>query len=161
MHGIFHMIIMYLGIMGEKISDTGLRDLIAQSGVVAIGSVGKILSVKMYNRSIRAHNFVYEALYRCLLNRMEDNKTEDHELASTISDIQDKVNEFSEEITQVSHDVFIERGCFEQFNNGVVDYKQYLENTFDLAKIRLSYLLMIELLLTFYLLHVPVIGICY
>ena len=32
---------------------------------------------------------------------MEDNNTEDHELASTIPDIQDKVTEFSGEITQI------------------------------------------------------------
>ena len=53
----------------------------------------------MYNRSVRAHKLVYEAPYRCLLNRMEDNNTEDSELASTISHIQDKVNKFSEDIT--------------------------------------------------------------
>ena len=48
---------------------------------------------------------------------MEDNKTEDHELASIVSHIQHKVNEISEEITQISHDKFIESDCFEQFNN--------------------------------------------
>ena len=50
-------------------------------------------------------------------------------MASTVSDIQDKENEFSEEITQLSHEEFIESECFEQFNNGVIDYKQYLEST--------------------------------
>ena len=65
---------------------------------------------------------------------MEDNDTEDHELASTISDIQDKVTDFSEEITQISHDEFIESDCFEKFNSAVIDYKQYLESTSDLAK---------------------------
>ena len=147
MLGIFHMIMMYLGIIGKKFSDVGLKDLIIQSDVVATGSVDKALSGKMYNRSICDHKIVYETLYRCLLNRMEDNNTEDHKLASTISDIQEKVTEFSEEITQISHDEFIERHCFEQFNNDVIDYKQYLENTFKLAKFLLSYLLMVELLL--------------
>ena len=99
MLGIFHVIMMYLGITSKKVSDTGLKDLIIQSDVVATGSLDKALSGKMYNRSVRAHKIVYEALYRCLLNRMEDNNTENHELASTISDIQDKVTEFSEEIT--------------------------------------------------------------
>ena len=101
----------------------------------------------MYNRSVRAHKIVYEAFYRCLLNRVEYNNTEDHELASTISDIQDKVTEFSEVILQISHDEFIESSFFEQFNNAVTDYKQYLESTSDLAKFWLSYLSMVELLL--------------
>ena len=118
-----------------------------KSDVVATESVDKTLSGKIYNRSVRAHKIVYEALYRCLLNRTEDNNTEDHELASTIPDIQDKVTEFSEEITQISHDEFIESHCFEQFNNAVIDYKQYLESTSDLAKFWLSYLSMVELLL--------------
>ena len=38
---------------------------------------------------------------------MEDNNTEDYKLAPSISDIQDQVTEFSEEITQISHDEFI------------------------------------------------------
>ena len=101
MFGIFHMIMMYLGIIGRNISHAGLKDLIIQSDVVATGSVDKALSGKMYNPFVRAHKIVYEALYRCLLNGMEDNNTEDHELASTISDIQDKVTEFSGEITQI------------------------------------------------------------
>ena len=78
---------------------------------------------------------------------MEDNNTEDSELASTISDIQVKVNKCSEDITQISHDEFIGSDCFEQFNNAVIGYKQYLESTSDLAKFWLSYLSMVELLL--------------
>lgn len=51
---------------------------------------------------------------------MEDNNTEHHESALTISNTQNKVNEFSEEITQISHDEFIDSDCFEQFNNAVM-----------------------------------------
>ena len=154
MLGIFHMIMMYLGIIGKKFSDASLKDLVVQSDVVATGSADKALSGKMYNRSVRAHKLVYEALYRCLLNRMEDNNPEDSELASTIFDIQDTVNKFSEDITQISHEEFIESDCFEQFNNAVIDYKQYLESTSDLAKFWLSYLSMVELLLnTLYATH--------
>ena len=146
MLGIFHMITMYFDIIGNKFSDAGFKNLIIQSDVVAAGSVDKALSGKMYNPFVRAHKIVYEALYRCSLNRMEDNNTEDHELASTISDIQGKVTEFSEEITQISHDEFIESDCFEKFN-AVIDYKQYLESKSDLAKFWLSYLSLMELLL--------------
>ena len=67
--------------------------------MVATGSVNKALSGKMYNRLVCAHKLVYEALHRCLLNRMEDNNTEDYELISTISGIQNNVSEISEEIT--------------------------------------------------------------
>ena len=96
---IIHMMMMYLGIMGRTFSDAGLRDFIVQSDVVATGSIDKTLNGKMYNRSVRANKLVYEALYRCLLSRMEDNNTVIHELVSTVSDIQNKVRQFSEEIT--------------------------------------------------------------
>ena len=39
MLGNFHMIMMYLGIIGKKNSEAGLRDLIVQRDVLAIGSV--------------------------------------------------------------------------------------------------------------------------
>ena len=82
-----------------------------------------------------------------LIEQNGRNNTEDSELALTISDIQDKVNKFSEDITQISHDEFIESDCFERFNNAVIDYKQYLEITSNLAKFWFSYLSMVELLL--------------
>ena len=51
MLGIFHMITMYLGIIGNKFSDAGFKNHIIQSDVVATGSVDKALSGKMYNPS--------------------------------------------------------------------------------------------------------------
>ena len=64
MLGIFQMIMTYLAIIGKKFSDAGLKDLVVQSDVVTTGSADKSLSGKMYNRSVRAHKLVYEALYR-------------------------------------------------------------------------------------------------
>ena len=46
MLGISHMIMMYLGIIGKKISDASLKDLIIQSDVAATGPFDKALSVK-------------------------------------------------------------------------------------------------------------------
>ena len=100
MLGIFHMIMVYLGIIDKKILDAGLIDLIVQSDVVATGSVDKALSDNMYNRSIRADKIVYEAVCRCLLNRMEDNNTEDHELAV----IQKFIKNFKKGISQLDYE---------------------------------------------------------
>ena len=47
--GIFHLIMMYLRIIGKKISKAGLRDLIVESDVLGIGSVDKVLPGKMHN----------------------------------------------------------------------------------------------------------------
>ena len=58
---------MYVGVIGKKISDAGLRDFIVQSDVLAEGSVDKVLSGKMHNRTVRVHKLVYEGLHIFLL----------------------------------------------------------------------------------------------
>ena len=56
MLGTFHMVMMYLGIIGKRFKDAGLRDILIQSQVLAEGSVDKALPGKMYNRSVEAAN---------------------------------------------------------------------------------------------------------
>ena len=55
MLGIFHVIMMYLGIIGKKCSKAGIRELSVQSDILAIESVNKVLSGKMYNRVVHVH----------------------------------------------------------------------------------------------------------
>ena len=50
---------------------------------------------------------MHEGPDRFLLNKMEDNDVDNFELSS-ISDMQEKLNDFYENITQVSHEDFIE-----------------------------------------------------
>ena len=50
---------------------------------------------------------MHEGPDRFLLNKMEDNDVDNFEL-SLISDMQEKLNDFYENITQVSHEDFIE-----------------------------------------------------
>ena len=59
MLGIFHMIMMYMGIMSKRFKDAGLRDILVQSSILTEVSVDLPLSGKMYNRSIRAHKLMY------------------------------------------------------------------------------------------------------
>jgi len=44
--------------------DAGLRDLAVESGVIAEGSINKVLDGKQYNRGVRLHKLTYEALMR-------------------------------------------------------------------------------------------------
>ena len=108
MLGIFHVIMMYLGIIGKKCSKAGIRELSVQSDILAIESVNKVLSGKMFNRAIHVYKALHEGPDRFLLNKMEDNDVDNSELSSIISDMQEKLNDFYENITQVSHEDFIE-----------------------------------------------------
>ena len=60
---------MFLGVMGARFGDTRFKDLITQSEIIAEGSVEKVIAGKHYNRAVRAHKIIYEALCRMLYER--------------------------------------------------------------------------------------------
>lgn len=62
--GVFHMICTLLRIIGKRFQDAGLQDPLMESGVVASGSVAAVLDGRHYNRAIRAHKWLYEAVLR-------------------------------------------------------------------------------------------------
>ena len=62
--GVFHTICTMLAVIGKRFGDAGLRDLSVESGVIADGSIAGVLDGKKYNRAIRLHKLVYEALLR-------------------------------------------------------------------------------------------------
>lgn len=89
----------------------------------------------MCNHAFRVLKLVDEVLHRFLLNKIEDERVDSFELSLTISNMQEKVNGFYENITHVSHDDLIESGFLFQLKNCVIDYKLYLEDSSDLPKI--------------------------
>ena len=55
--GVFHTACTLLSIIGKRFGDTGWRDLCVESGVIAGGVNGR-----WYNRGVRLHKFMHEAL---------------------------------------------------------------------------------------------------
>ena len=47
-----------------RFGDAGLRDVAVESGVIADGSIAGVLDGRKYNRVIRLHKLMYEALMR-------------------------------------------------------------------------------------------------
>ena len=64
MMGNFHVICNMLSIIGKLFRDAGLRDLAVESGVIAEGSIDKVLDGRQYNRGVRLHKLTYEAMMR-------------------------------------------------------------------------------------------------
>ncbi|XP_053399793.1 uncharacterized protein LOC123523028 [Mercenaria mercenaria] len=62
--GVFHTICNFMGIIGKRFKDAGLRDLAVESLVVAEGSIDGVLEGRKYNRAVRTHKLVYEAMMR-------------------------------------------------------------------------------------------------
>ena len=52
MMGIFHLDVVFLNILNKRFGDTGLRDALLQSSIVAEGSADSALRWKSYNRSL-------------------------------------------------------------------------------------------------------------
>ncbi|KAJ8034477.1 hypothetical protein HOLleu_21334 [Holothuria leucospilota] len=64
--GGFHIILNYLSLIGKKYEGSGLEDLLIESDVYGSATVAAIMRGKSYNRSVRAHKLVMEALFRLL-----------------------------------------------------------------------------------------------
>ena len=58
--GEFHTLMMFLGVIGTRFKDSGLRDILLQSGVLADGSAEQAMTGSMYKRSIRMCKLMHE-----------------------------------------------------------------------------------------------------
>lgn len=75
MMGIFHLLMVYMGILNKRFGDGGLRDALIQSSIVAEGSIDSALRGKSYNRGIRIYKIFYEALNRLLISKVQERAT--------------------------------------------------------------------------------------
>lgn len=62
--GVFHTICALLSITGERFQDAGLNDICVESGVIADGSMGAVMKGRTYNRAVKLHMLLYEAVMR-------------------------------------------------------------------------------------------------
>ena len=53
--GTFHIAFNFLVIIGKKFLNSGLEDLLIESGVYAAGTTSALMKGKLYNRGVRAH----------------------------------------------------------------------------------------------------------
>ncbi|KAL9951848.1 hypothetical protein ACROYT_G044583 [Oculina patagonica] len=64
MMGDFHVACVFLAVIGKRFGDAGLRDLLTESRIIGSGSLNGVLEGKHYNRALRIHKVVLEALMR-------------------------------------------------------------------------------------------------
>ena len=75
--GEFHTVMCFLSAIGKRFKLAGLEDVLIESNVVAPGSMNGVLSGHMYNRSIRAHKILFEALSRMQFTQFLSNLDDD------------------------------------------------------------------------------------
>ncbi len=64
--GGFHIALNYLSLLGKMYSNSGLEDILIESGVYASGTTTALMVGKSYNHGVRAHKLCLEALFRLI-----------------------------------------------------------------------------------------------
>ena len=62
--GAFHTSMTFMAVIGKHFRNVGLMPLMIESGVLASGSAPAVLNRKKYNRAIKLHKLMMEALQR-------------------------------------------------------------------------------------------------
>ena len=107
--GTFHTICNLLSILGKRFQDAGLRDVCIESNIIAEGSVAAVMEGRQYNRAVRVHKCVYEALMRIayrgfpewLADNHPDKKAHLQQCLELISDLHAEMNSTSYQETVV------------------------------------------------------------
>eukprot|EP00057_Strongylocentrotus_purpuratus_P019489 XP_011673963.1 PREDICTED: uncharacterized protein LOC105442958 [Strongylocentrotus purpuratus] len=88
--GEFHTAMAYLACIGKRFGDAGFQDIVIESEVVAAGSLRGVISGHHYNRSLRTHKLVCEALHRLCWQAFFDTLSEEDQAQSQkiVSDMQ-------------------------------------------------------------------------
>ncbi|XP_038062969.1 uncharacterized protein LOC119733637 [Patiria miniata] len=66
--GVFHTCLSFLGCLGTRFGDGSLRDVMVESGLIAEGAIDGVMGGHDYNRAMRAHKIVCEALHRLMFD---------------------------------------------------------------------------------------------
>ena len=66
--GGFHVALNFLSLLGKKFANSGLEDLLIESGVYAAGTTSVLMKGKSYNRGVRAHKLCFEVFFRLMWN---------------------------------------------------------------------------------------------
>ena len=62
--GGFHIALNFLGVIGHLYEGSGIEDIFIEAGLYGSNTVCRFLKGKMYNRGVRAHKLLFEALMR-------------------------------------------------------------------------------------------------
>ena len=100
-------------IIGKRFEDAVLKDLCIGSGVIAEGSIQNVFTGKMYNRGVRVHKCIYEALMRLAwkpfalwVNEVHPNKL------PAVRALEEQVADVANDITQQALDAILQSTDF-------------------------------------------------
>ena len=92
MVGTFHLVCAYFKMVGKKMADSGLSDVLLEAGLIGSGSVHGVLSGKHYERAMHCHKILLKSLERILLDKFLEQENEDVIFARLPEGTRDKIN---------------------------------------------------------------------
>ena len=110
----------YLGAIRKSIKGSGFEEIVFEANLCASGSIDRVQSGKHYNRSLRVHIVMTEALERLLFNHFIQCSSKPKQARKLYSDIYSfKTNMNNEELNKVLecesfNDLFYEYEYFKQ-----------------------------------------------
>ncbi|KAG1659185.1 hypothetical protein GQR58_022660 [Nymphon striatum] len=141
--GTFHTICNLLSIIGKRFRDAGLQELCVESGVIAEGSVASVMEGRRYNRAVRFHKLLMEALLR--LAWLEANHREDYDL---LGRIKEQLSNFCDNISQQTFQEMREHQPTDKILKLFMLYIDHLRNANGkLSSFWVSYIDMVQLML--------------
>ena len=127
--GTFHTICNLLSILGKRFQDVGLRDICIESGILAEGSVSSAVEGKMYNRGVRIHKYIYEALMRLIWKQFLPWLTANHEdKLRKLRTLEIKVTDMVDEVDLKQCETIVNSDCFKEIHTLWRQYLQHLRS---------------------------------
>ena len=146
--GTFHTIMTYMNVISKRFKDTGLRDVLIQSGEIVGGSIDSALTGKTYNRGVRCYKLMYEALYHLLIQQMEIHYQNHVWNNQFIGEAKSKIEEACPELSAENFTAFQDSQEFWVFYQLFLNFKHELQkNGSNLEEFWLSFIEMVENLL--------------
>lgn len=85
--GVFHTVLNFMAVIGKRYEESGLEDLLIESGVYGSNIVMRVMRGKVYNKGIRAMKLTMEALSRLRLSALADYLGSEVELDEYIENV--------------------------------------------------------------------------
>ena len=149
--GDFHICMTLLTVIGKRFADAGLHSILVESGIVGPSAVATVLSVKHFNRAIRCHKVIMEALFRLcwqsferwLLDQPQHQKLSEAEQQAMVNVLCD----LRARQCKTSLHVLLSEPAYARLRDVFCSYMESLQS--PLAKLWISYFKMVQLLQQF------------
>ena len=146
--GAFHTVCNLLSVIGKRFGDAGLRDLAVECGIIAEGSIVRVLEGRHYNRGVRLHKIVFEALLRLMWNGFFEWLETNPKLRPVLQEALEQVQGVAEKLDVSSFESLLGQSAvvriLDLFN---VYYERMRSENGPLAAFWVSYLDLVETLL--------------